>query len=607
MPRPRPPRAKIALTENALRILEKRYLKKDARGRVIETPAEMFWRVAQNVASPDEHYGDRSARKEAREFFDVMTNLEFLPNSPTLMNAGTPLQQLSACFVLPVEDSLDGIYDSLHLQALIQQTGGGTGFTFTHLRPEGDVVRETGGVAGGPVGFMKVFDASTESIKQGGRRRGANMAILRYDHPDIMSFVDMKLQEDAMRNFNVSVAVDEAFMQKAMKGQDYAPINPRTKKKVGTLNARDTLDRICKNAWKSAEPGLIFLDRIERDNPTPTLGKLEATNPCGEQPLLPYEACNLGSIDLAKCTKGSLTRARLDWTKLARIVDVGVRFLDNVIDASIFPDRRITTTVRGNRKIGLGVMGFADMLIRLGVSYTSKEALELAERIMRFINERALLASQRIAKARGPFTNLHRSIYAKGKPVRNATRTTVAPTGTLSMIAGCSSGIEPLYSVYYVKNVLEGERLLEINPYLIEIAKKRGFYSQTFIEKLRGRHSVQEMEEIPEEVRRLFVTAHDVTPEHHVRVQAAFQKYTDNAVSKTINLPREASVDDVKRAYVLAWKLGCKGITVYREGTRPGQVITAGEEPAGTCKECGGTLGTAEGAYVCRSCGSSER
>ncbi|QQG40174.1 MAG: adenosylcobalamin-dependent ribonucleoside-diphosphate reductase [Candidatus Aenigmatarchaeota archaeon] len=597
----RPPKTKLALTDNAKRVLQKRYLRKDVRGRVVETPAQMLWRVARKIASVNARYGDRSTEREAREFYGIMARLEFLPNSPTLMNAGTPLQQLSACFVLPVEDSLDGIYDALKLQALIQQTGGGTGFSFSHLRPEGDVVRETGGVASGPVSFARVFDCSTDAIKQGGRRRGANMGILRYDHPDIVKFVDAKLAEGALKNFNVSVSVTDDFMRRAEHGQSFKLINPRTRKSEGVLNAERLLDRICENAWKSAEPGMVFVDRIERDNPTPKIGRLEATNPCAEQPLLPYEACNLGSINLTKCVRGSLGRARIDWKKLAYLVDTGVRFLDNVVDASVFPDRRITAVVRGNRKIGLGVMGFADALVLMGMPYDSKEALETAERIMKFVDEHAKETSIRIAEARGPFPNFSRSIYAKGDPIRNATRTTIAPTGTISMLADCSSGIEPLYSVYYTKNVLEGEHLSEINPYLVLLAKKRGFYSVKFVGSLRGRHTIRDMKGVPEDVRRLFVTAHDVTPERHVRMQAAFQKHTDNAVSKTINLPADSSARDVKNAYVLAWRLGCKGITVYREGTRLGQVITAG----GVCEECGGTYATIEGAFVCKTCGDS--
>ncbi|RLF46704.1 MAG: ribonucleotide-diphosphate reductase subunit alpha [Thermoplasmata archaeon] len=566
----------VKLTKNAMKVLEKRYLRKDEKGKVIETPDEMFKRVAHNIALADENYGG-DVKKTEKEFYEIMSNLYFLPNSPTLMNAGTSIQQLSACFVLPVEDSMDKIFETLKHTALIHQSGGGTGFSFSKIRPKGDIVKSTGGIASGPVSFMKVFNSATDVIKQGGRRRGANMGILRVDHPDIMEFITCKEDPKELTNFNISVAVTDEFMEKAMKGEEYDLINPRTKKPVKKLNAAEVFNKIVEEAWKSGEPGLVFIDEINRHNPTPHIGQIEATNPCGEQPLLPYESCNLGSINLARFVKNG----EIDWKKLKDVTWKAVHFLDNVIDMNKYPIPQIKKMTLANRKIGLGVMGFADMLIQLNIPYDSNEALELGEKIMSFIQKEAKQASIELGKERGSFPNFKGSIYdGKYEAMRNATVTTIAPTGSISIIAGCSSGIEPLFAISFVRNVLDEEdRLYEINPYFEKIAKEMGFFSQELMRKIADNNgSVQGIEEVPEEVQRIFVTALDISPEWHVRMQAAFQKYVDNATSKTINLRQDATVEDVKKAYMLAYQLKCKGITVYRYGSRPEQVISAKEE-----------------------------
>jgi len=566
----------VKLTKNAMKVLEKRYLRKDENGKVIETPEQMFRRVAKNIAKADEKYGG-DVKKTEKEFYDMMVNLYFLPNSPTLMNAGTSIQQLSACFVLPVEDSMDKIFETLKHTALIHQSGGGTGFSFSRIRPKGDIVRSTGGIASGPVSFMKVFNSATDVIKQGGRRRGANMGILRVDHPDIMEFITCKEDPRELTNFNISVAVTDDFMEKAMKGEDYELINPRTGEAVARLNATEVFNKIVEEAWKSGEPGVIFIDEINRHNPTPHVGEIEATNPCGEQPLLPYESCNLGSINLSRFVKNG----EIDWEKLKEITWKAVHFLDNVIDMNKYPIPQIKKMTLANRKIGLGVMGFADMLIQLKIPYDSNEALELAEKIMSFIQKEAKAASEELGKQRGSFPNFKGSVYdGKYEAMRNATVTTIAPTGSISIIAGCSSGIEPLFAISFVRNVLDEEdRLYEINPYFEKIAKEMGFFSEELLKKIADNNgSVQGIEEVPQEVQRIFVTALDIPPEWHVRMQAAFQKYVDNATSKTINLREDASVEDVRKAYILAYKLKCKGITVYRYGSRPEQVISAKEE-----------------------------
>ena len=566
---------KLSLSENALRVLEKRYLQKDKDGNIIETPQEMFKRVARNIALVEKKYG--KSQKEIKEveenFYHMMTSLQFLPNSPTLMNAGTGLQQLSACFVLSVDDSIESIYEAIKHTAIIHKSGGGTGFSFSRIRPKGSPVGTTSGVASGPVSFMRVFDASTEAIKQGGRRRGANMGILEVTHPDIMEFITCKEKEGELKNFNISVAVSDSFMEAAQKGEDYELIDPRTGQITGKLNAAEVLDKIAEMAWKNGEPGLIFLDRINQFNPTFHVGKIESTNPCGEQPLLPYESCNLGSINLARMVKDG----KINWDKLRRVVHTAVHFLDNVIDANKYPLPQIEKNTKVNRKIGLGVMGFADMLIKLDIPYNSKKGLNLAEKVMSFIQDESKKASQELARERGVFPNFKESLWdKKNLKVRNATTTTIAPTGSISMIADCSSGVEPLFSLIYHKEVLEGERLLYINSDFEKVAREKGFYSEELVKKIvENNGSCQKIPEVPEEVKKVFVTALDISYQDHIKMQAAFQKYTDNAVSKTINLPNHTTKNEIKDAFVLSYKLGCKGITVYRDKSREEQVIKA--------------------------------
>jgi len=564
----------LKLPLNTLEVLRRRYLLKDDDRNVIETPSELFRRVAAHVAQGERNFKSNVTAEEAEErFYHMMRSLEFMPNSPTLMNAGTLLGQLSACFVIPVEDSIGGIFGALKDMARIHQTGGGTGFSFSRLRPQGDLVASTKGEASGPVSFMEIFDKATGVIVQGGRRRGANMGILRCDHPDILKFVESKLERDRLSNFNISVGATHKFMEAVIRDTSYDLINSRTGKKSETARARSIFDLIVNTAWHTGDPGLIFLDEINRRNPTPMVGEIEATNPCGELPLLPYESCNLASINLEKMIKGD----GVDWEKLREQVKWGVRFLDDVIEVNKFPLPQIREITFANRKIGLGVMGFADLLSRLGIPYNSREAIAFAERLMRFVHKESLKASQSLAAERGVFPNYGKSIYSrKGLRLRNATVNTIAPTGTISIIAGCSSGIEPLFAISFVRNVLSGTKLFEVNPYFEEVAKARGFYSKDLIAEIAQSGSLQKIKGIPADVRRTFVTAFDVTPREHVQIQAAFQKYTDNSVSKTINLPADATVDDVRKIYLLAYKLKCKGITIYRYGSKADQVLSFG-------------------------------
>ena len=570
----------LKLTENARHVLEKRYLKKDRQGKVIETPEEMFHRVARAVAEAELISNPKAKVKAVEnEFYRLMTSLEFLPNSPTLMNAGRELGQLSACFVLPIEDSMESIFDSVKNTALIHKSGGGTGFSFSRLRPEKDRVGSTGGVASGPVSFIRAFDTATDVIKQGGMRRGANMGILNVDHPDIMKFITAKEDRTSLTNFNISVAVISEFMEAVKTGADYNLVNPRTKEVEGKLNAKEVFDKIVDMAWKTGDPGIVFLDRINQDNPTPHLGKIESTNPCGEQPLLPYESCNLGSINLAKMLRKGDGSIEIDYPKLAKTIKTAVRFLDNVIDVNRFPLPQIEEMTKKTRKIGLGVMGFADMLIQLGIPYNSEEALTLASEVMKFISEEATRSSVERGKERGLFPAFKGSIYdiPNAPRVRNASRTTIAPTGTLSMIAGCSSGIEPLFALSYTKNILDGAKLVEVNPYFEAIAREKGFYSEGLMQKLANGAHLADIEGVPDDVKPVFVTAHEIAPEWHVRMQTAFQKSTDNAVSKTVNFPRQATREDVAKVYMLAYEEGLKGITIYRDGSRDAQVLTTGK------------------------------
>jgi len=567
----------LNLSPNALKVLRKRYLRKDEGGKVIETPDEMFRRVAHHVAVAEWNYPSAEQVEEIEEaFYRLMTELKFLPNSPTMMNAGTELGQLAACFVLPIEDSIEGIFDTLKSAALIHKSGGGTGFSFSRIRPKNSRVGTTGGVASGPVSFMRIFNTATEQVKQGGTRRGANMAILRIDHPDIMEFVYSKKDGKELNNFNISVALTTEFMEALRDNTTYPLIDPMSRKERGRLSARDVYYAIVNQAWGNGDPGVIFLDRINGDNPTPEIGEIESTNPCGEQPLLPFEACNLGSINLAKFVIQEGERPGIDKRGLAETVALAVRFLDDAIDMSKYPLDEVGEMARGNRKTGLGVMGFADMLYQMGIPYNSDEALSLAEKVMSFVQENSKKASIALAEERGVFPNFGKSVF-KDRPsccYRNATTTTIAPTGTLSIIAGCSSGIEPLFGLSFSRNVMDDDELTEINPHFEMVARERGFFSKELMDRVARRGTLREIEEIPADVKEVFVTAHDISAEWHVKMQAAFQKYTDNAVSKTVNLSHDATPADVLKIYNTAYELGCKGVTIYRDGSKDRQVLS---------------------------------
>jgi len=573
---------KAKLTPNARVVLEKRYLKQ-VDGKVTETVEDMIYRVANVVAEIEEvQYGKKKKETQAlaKEFYAMMANLEFMPNSPTLMNAGRDLGQLSACFVLPIEDSMEEIFDAIKNAAIIHKSGGGTGFSFSRLRPKNSMVRSTGGVASGPISFMKVFNSATEAVKQGGTRRGANMGILRVDHPDILDFIQCKEDNKEITNFNISVGITEEFMLAVREGRSYDLIDPHTSSAVGQLSAPEIFNIIVDHAWKNGEPGIVFLDRLNQGNPTPQLGEIEATNPCGEQPLLPNEACNLGSINLKLMVIEKEGKMVINWERLSHVTRLSVRFLDNVIDANQYPLPIIDKMVKGNRKIGLGVMGFADMLILMQTSYSTKDAVEYAEKIMKFIQTEARIESQRLAEERGTFPNYEGSVYDGVMKLRNATLTTIAPTGTISMICAASSGVEPLFAVAYTKTVMDGTALVEVNPLFEAFAKEYGFYSQQLMQKIADRGTVLGLPEVPNWVQEVFTTAQEIAPEWHIRIQAAFQKYTDNAVSKTINFANSATREEIAEAYRLADELNCKGLTVYRDGSREEQVLSTGTTTA---------------------------
>ena len=574
------------LTENSEVVLRRRYLSKDREGNILEDPEGMFRRVARNLSMADLNYPpateeDRQATEQ--EFYNVMRRLEFMPNSPTLMNAGRELQQLSACFVLPVDDSLDSIFERVKETALIHKSGGGTGFSFSRLRPEGDVVGSTGGVASGPVSFINAFDAATDVVKQGGTRRGANMGILNVEHPDILRFIRSKEDGEHLINFNISVAVTEDFMQRVERDQSYDLVNPRTGELAGQLNAREVFEEMVRMAWQTGDPGIVFLDRINRDNPNPQLGRIESTNPCGEQPLLPFESCNLGSLNVARMVKYTDDDVVMDWDRLAEAVRTGVHMLDNVIDMNNYPLGEIERMSKQTRRIGMGIMGFSDLLVQLGIKYDSEEALVLGGQVMRRIQDETYKASMELAETRGTFPSWEGSVYNQPgnvRRMRNSAPVTIAPTGTISIISGASSGIEPLFALSYVRNVMDNTRLVEGNPYFEAVARSEGFYSQELMEQLAQKGSLDLIDgdlDVPDWVKDVFRTSHDITPEWHVRMQAAFQEYTDNSVSKTINFANSATVEDVAEAYRLAYETGCKGITVYRDGSKEGQVLSTGE------------------------------
>ena len=660
----------LILSENAVKVLEKRYLKRDKDGNCIEKPEDMFRRVADTIAAGDLKFGksESDVKKLSDRFYKAITSRYFMPNSPTLMNAGRELGQLAACFVLPVEDSLEGIFETVKNTALIHKSGGGTGFSFARLRPKNSVVKSTMGVSSGPVSFMEVFNAATEAVKQGGTRRGANMGILRVDHPDIIDFINCKSDNNKLNNFNISVAITDKFMEAYLNGTDYDLINPQTKEVVGRMNAKEVFDLIVDGAWRNGEPGIVFIDKMNADNPTPLVGAIESTNPCGEVPLLPYEACNLGSINLGLMMKKSSNGWEVDWDLLAETTRTAMRFLDNVIAVNNYPLPQISEMVQNNRKIGLGVMGWADMLMKMGISYNSEEGTKLAGQIMEFIDYISKKESIEMAKERGSFNNFKGSIYDsdnylfnkyKGKSagkisdeqwaeidadikkygLRNATTTCIAPTGTISMIASASGGVEPLFGLVFSRLIMDGTEMLEVNPIFKDYMVSHGLYSEEMMSKIAKEGTIAHIDGVSQNVKDIFATAHDVTPYWHVKMQAAFQLHTDNAVSKTVNFVESATREDIKEAYILAYKNNLKGITVYRNNSRQFQPMNlddkkkektvelkpveskpavedkkeevfdeynaTGEIKTVKCPECGNEIQMAEGCFICLKCGYS--